>query len=217
MGILGIATAVVGLVFLLLGLYAYVQVQAGYGSLHAFSAAQDITLSYNDDGELIDRGETEGAEAIMELLTDDWGYNVKNSELDPDDPLLDTGSEYMYQMATIAYHVMHGTQTIVLDETTEYNGETFKKGEYEFDVDGRYWTGFDRMHPIEGPARGQAWTGTAHGLIGELGVGAVTASTLELGRGISFIVMALGLTFAMIGIGLVWVGRGIATAPQTAS
>jgi hypothetical protein len=216
MAILGLLTGAIGIVFVLVGIYAMVQVEAGYDALHAFSKAQDVRLSYNDDDELVDRGTTEGAEDILELLEDDWGYNVRESELDPDDPLVDTGTEYMYQMATIAHHVLHGTQTIVLDESTEYEGEKFKKGEYTFDVDGRYWTDFDRMHPLEGPARGQAWSGTAHGLIAELGVGAVTASTLELGRGVALIIITLGLSFGFLGLGIVWAGRGVATLPPAA-
>lgn len=40
----------------------------------------------------------------------------------------------------------------------EYNGEVLKAGTYEFAVDGCYWADFDRQHPIEGPARAQAWT-----------------------------------------------------------
>ena len=45
-------------------------------------------------------------------------------------------------------------------------------------MNGRYWTGFDRMHPLDGKVREMAWSGVAHGLIAELGVGTVTASTL---------------------------------------
>ena len=40
-------------------------------------------LEYNEDGQLVDRGETEGARAIMSLLEDDWKYPVVESELDP--------------------------------------------------------------------------------------------------------------------------------------
>ena len=93
----------------------------------------------------------------------------------------------------------------------------FDAGAYEFDVDGRYWTDFDRQHPLEGAARGQAWSGTAHGLIAELGVGAVTASTLELGRAVSFVVFGLGLTFGLLGVGLVWAGRGMVASRETAA
>jgi len=129
-------------------------------------------------------------------------------EFDPADPLVNTDSEYMYQMATVGFHVLHGTQTVVLDEAVEYNGETFEAGTYEFDVDGRYWTDFDRMHPLEGPAREQAWTGTAHGLFAELGVGTVTHSALQLALSLAAILAGLGLTFMVAGGGLVWAAVG---------
>ncbi len=205
---LGIVMTVIGVVFAIAGVYAFTQVQAGYASLQAFSEAQGVELSYNDAGQLVDRGTTEGAEAIMTLLTDEWGYPVKASELDPNDPLVNTASEYMFMMATIGYHVLEGTQTVVLTDSVEYNGETFAAGTYEVPVDGRYWTGFDRMHPLDGPARSQAWSGTVHGLFGELGVGTVTASTLQLGLGVSALIFGLGLTITLLGAGLLWAGRG---------
>ena len=100
---------------------------------------------------------------------------------------------------------------MVLDEDVEYNGEVFKAGTYEFDVDGKYWTGFDREHPIEGIAREQAWSGTAHGLIAELGVGTVTHSALQMGLAIAGIMAGFGLTIILAGLGLVWVGRAPVT------
>jgi hypothetical protein len=204
---LGAVLALIGLGFVVGGGVAYTKVQAGYDSLQSFSEAQNVTLSYNDDGQLVDRGTTEGADRIMSLLEDDWNYPVVNSDLDADDPLVDTGTEYMYQMATIAYHTLHGTQTVVLDETVEYNGETFEAGTYEFEVDGRYWTDFDRRHPIEGQARDMAWSGTAHALVAELGVGSVTSSTLQMGLGLAALLGGLGFTFMLTGAGLVWAMR----------
>ncbi|MCJ7782014.1 MAG: hypothetical protein MUQ27_14440 [Acidimicrobiia bacterium] len=204
---LGIVLSVIGLIFVIAGGVAYTQVQAGYGSLQAFSEAQNVELSYNDAGQLVDRGATEGADAIMTLLTDDWGYPVVQSDLDPNDPLVNTASEYMFQMATITYHTLYGTQTVVLTEDAEYNGETFPAGTYDVPVEGRYWTGFDRMHPLEGPARDQAWNGTAHALIAELGVGTVTHSALQLGLAIAGTLAAIGLTVLVAGLGLVWVGK----------
>ncbi len=206
--ILGYVLMVIGVGFLAGGGIAYTMTQDGYDSLQSFSEAQGVELSYNEDGQLVDRGTTEGADAIMTLLTDDWGYPVDMGEFDPADPLVNTDSEYMYQMATVGYHTLHGTQTIVLDETVEYNGETFEAGTYEFDVDGRYWTDFDRMHPLEGPARSQACTGTAHGLFAELGVGTVTHSALQLALSLAAILAGLGLTFMVAGGGLVWAATG---------
>jgi hypothetical protein len=189
---LGFALAVIGLGFVVGGGVALAKTQDGYGSLQAFSEAQNVTLTYNEDGQLVDRGDPEQAQAILDLLTDDWGYPVVESDLDPNDPLVNTATEYMYQMATIVYHTLYSTQTVVLDEAVEYNGETFAPGVYEFEVDGRYWADFDRMHPIEGPAREQAWSGTAHALVAELGVGTVTHSTLQLALARSYVGFSRG-------------------------
>jgi hypothetical protein len=205
--LLGIVLGLIGLAFLAAGGFAFLKVQEGTASLKAFSAAQDVQLTYNDEGVLVDRGEAEGAQAIMALLTDDWGYPVADSELDPNDPIVNTASEYMFQMATIAYHTLNGVQTVVLTEDVEYDGELFEAGTYEFEVDGRYFSQFDREHPIEGLARAQAWSGTAHGLIGELGVGTVTASALQLGLAMAGLFAGVGATFLLTGVGLVWATR----------
>ncbi len=205
---LGIALLVVGMGFVIAGGVAYFRVQDGYSSLHAFSEAQNVELSYNEDGQLTDRGTTEGADAILALLADEWQYPVVDSDLDPNDPLVNTGSEYMYQMATVVHHVLDGTQQVTLTEDVEYNGELFAAGTYDVPVEGRYWTDFDRQHPLEGPARELAWTGTVHGLVGELGVGTVTHSTLQMGLALSGLMAGLGLTFLMVGAGMVWATRG---------
>ncbi len=218
LNLLGAFLLVVGFVFVVAGAVAYTKVQDGYGSLQAFSEAQNVTLSYNEDGQLTDRGTTEGAEAIMTLLTDDWKYPVVGSDLDPNDPLVNTGTEYMYQMATIAHHVLDGTQTVTLDEAVEYDGVTYDAGTYEVAVDGKYWTDFDRSHPLEGPAREMAWSGTVHGLVGELGVGTVTHSTLQLALALAALFGGLGLVFMLSGGGVIWAARGKrgdATVPDT--
>jgi hypothetical protein len=202
--IVGVVLALVGLGFLIASGVAYTKVQSGYDSLDAFSASQNVTLSYNDDGQLIDRGTTEGAEAIMVLLVDDWGYGINEADLDPNDPVVNTATEYMFQMATIGYHVLHGTQTVVLVEDVEYNGEVFTAGTYDVAVEGKYWTDFDRSHPLEGPARSQAWSGTVHGLFAELGVGTITHSTLQIALALTGIMAAIGFTVLFAGLGLFW-------------
>jgi hypothetical protein len=138
---LGAVLALIGLAFLVGAGVAYAKVQDGYDSLRALSAAQNVELTYNEDGEL------------------------------------------------------------------------FEARTYEFEVDGRYWTDFDREHPIEGLAREQAWTGTAHGLIGELGVGTVTHSALQLGLGVAALLAGLGATFILLGAGL-RVGQQDQAGPQ---
>src|SRR5688572_22315464 len=205
---LGIVLALMGIVFIAGGGYAVVKTQEGFTSLNALSAAQNVKLSYNDQGQLVDRGETEGAAAIMSLLRDDWKYPVNASELNPNDPLVDTPTEYMYQMATISYHTLHGTQTVVLPEdVTAADGTVYKAGTYEFAVDGRYFSEFNRANPIEAKAREQAWSGTAHALIANLGVGTATGSALQLGLGIAALFAGIGALALIAGLGLVWAVR----------
>ena len=204
---LGYALVVIGLIFAVAGGVTYTRVQDGYDSLKAFSEVQNVELSYNEEGQLTDRGTTEGADTIKALLTDEWQYPVVEGDLDPNDPLVNTGTEYMYQMATVVQHTIHGTQTVVLDEAVEYDGETFDAGTYEVDIDGKYWADFDRAHPLEGPARGQAWTGTVHGLVGELGVGTVTHSTLQMGLALAGTFAGLGAVFILTGLGLAWAAK----------
>jgi hypothetical protein len=205
---LGIVLAIFGLGFVAAGGYAFMKVQEGQRSLNEFSAAQNVTLTYNEEGQLVDRGETAGAQAIMSLLVNDWGYPVQSSELNPNDPVVNTASEYMFQMATVSYHTLHSTQTVVLEQdVTAADGTLYAAGTYEFPVDGRYWAAFDRSNPIEAAAREQAWTGTAHALIAELGVGTTTASTLQMGLGLVGLFVGVGFMFFFAGIGLAWAAR----------
>ncbi len=224
LGLLGIFLIVVGIGYFIGAGVAYSKVQGGYGSLQSFSEVQDVQLGYDEDGNLTDRGTVEGAEAIMSLLEDDWNFPVVSGDLDPNDPLVNTATEYMFQMATISYHVLNGTQTVTLTEAdltgedgtvaTEYacNGETVAVPSpfpadgvtCEFEVDGRYWTGFDRMDPVQGQARDMAWSGTAHALVAELGVGAATHSTLQLALGVAALLAGLGVVSTVMGVAFIW-------------
>lgn len=199
---IAIALMGLGLAVVAMGAVNWQKADAGLASLDAVYTAQDVTLSYNEDGQLIDRGTTEGADAIMALLQDDWKFPVVEADLNPADPLVNTPTELMFQYATITYHVVNGTQTVTLDEAAEYNGETFPAGTYEFEVDGRYWTGFDRMHPIEGPARGLAWSGTVHGLLGEIGAGVAADYQAGYAHFAAWRTVIVGLAFVLAGGGL---------------
>lgn len=206
--ILGIVLALMGLGFIAGGGYSFIKTQEGHASLGALSAAQNVKLSYNDQGQLVDRGETVEAQQIMSLLRDDWKYPVNDADLNPNDPLVNTATEYMYQMATITFHTLHSTQTVVLPEdVTAADGTVYKAGTYEFAVDGRYFSQFNRANPIEAEAREQAWTGTAHGLIANLGVGTATATSLQLGLGIAALFAGFGFFALIAGFGLVWAVR----------
>jgi hypothetical protein len=237
LGLLGIFLIVVGIGYFVGAGVAYSKVQGGYGSLQAFSEVQNVELSYNDDGQLVDRGEVAGGQAIRSLLEDDWNFPVVEADLDPNDPLVNSATEYMYQMATISYHTLHGTQHVVLtaddltgdDGTvaTEYvcNGETIAVADpfpaegvtCDFEVDGRYWTDFDRTDPVQGAARELAWSGTAHALVAELGVGAATHSTLQLALGVAALLAGLGVVCMVMGAVFIWDTRrkGKVVVPDT--
>lgn len=228
--ITGVILILIGIVGIGASGYTYLRTQDSADSLQGFSEAQDVNLSYNADGQLIDRGTTEGAEGILELLGETWRWPIVDGELDSGDPLVNTATEYMYQMATIAYHTLHGTQTVVLAEEATWDGdgeegisddavvyfggewdpsttgvdEVFNPGTYQVPVAERYWTQFNRLHPLDGPAREQTWSGTVHGLFAQLGVGAVTASLAQVGLGIAAVVLLMGIGFGVAGILLIW-------------
>jgi hypothetical protein len=230
--IIGVALIIVGIVALGAAGYAYTKVQSGSSALQGFSSAQKVELSYNDQGQLVDRGQTEGADAILALLKDEWKWPVNDGDLNPNDKVVNTATEYMYQMATIAHHTLTGTQTVVLTERVEWDGNgdgtvdatapvytggdwdpttagqdaIFEPGVYQVPVNNRYYSQFNRLHPLDGPAREQAWSGLVHGLFAELGVGATTASSIEMGQGIAMVTALMGVGFLVIGGGLVWVG-----------
>ena len=205
---LGFGLVLIGIVFFAAGGYTLYKTQQGATALQTFSAAQNVNLTYNDQGQLVDRGKTEGAAAIMSLLTNDWGFTVDASEMNPNDPLVNTASEYMYQMATISYHTLHAATTVTFPTDVVVDGKVVQAaGSYDFTNTGKYWTGFDRTNPIEGAARDKVWTGTALALIGELGVGSVTASALTMGLGIAALFALIGVTVVLTGLGLVWATR----------
>ena len=228
LGFLGIFLIVVGFGYFIGAGVAYSKTQAGYGSLEAFSNAQSVELSYDDEGRLIDRGTVEGAQAIRSLLENDWNFPAVDGKggLDPNDPVVDNQSEYMFQMATIVYHTLNGEQTVVLtpekiaaaieagglgadgtyDGVVEaYRGQVLEAGvPYTVPVNGRYWTGFDRMDILDGAARELAWSGTAHALVAELGVGAATHSALMLALGIAGLLAGLGVVCTVMGVAFLW-------------
>jgi hypothetical protein len=228
LGLLGVFLIVVGIGYFAGAGVAFSKTQGGYGALEAFSAAQNVELSYNDEGQLVDRGTVEGAEAIMSLLEDDWDFPVTMGKggLDPNDPVVNNQSEYMFQMATIVYHVLNGEQTVVLTEADiargiengalaedgtyngaveAYQGQVLEAGvPYTVPVNGRYWTEFDRTDALDGKARELAWSGTAHALVAELGVGAATHSALMLALGIAGLLAGLGVVCTVMGVAFLW-------------
>jgi hypothetical protein len=66
---LGKLMVVMGILFVLGAGFAFYKIQEGYDSLQAFSAAQNVVLKYNEQGQLLDLGKPEAAQKIMRLLT----------------------------------------------------------------------------------------------------------------------------------------------------
>ena len=161
---------------------------------------------------------------------------MQQGDLNPNDPLVNTGTEYMYQMATIAHHTLDGATSVTLGAQVQFDGDgtdgmaadavtytpetlpqdagyvallkqdaIFEPGTYTVPTLGRYYTQFSRLHPLDGPARDQAWSGLVHGLFAELGVGATSFSAIQMGQALALISIAFGLTFVITGAGLVWV------------
>ena len=237
LGLLGTFLVLVGIGYFVGAGVAYSKVQGGYESLQAFSQAQNVKLTYNDQGQLTDGGKVENAQAIMKLLKDDWKFPVAQSDLDPKDPLVNTATEFMYQMATISHHTLDGTQHVVLavKDLTGTDGKVAATFDCngtqvavptpfpadgvtcDFKVDGRYWTGFDRSIPVQAKARDQAWSGTAHALVAELGVGAATHSTLQLALGVAALLAGLGVVCTVMGAAFIWDTRkkGKTVIPDT--
>ena len=167
----------------------------------------------------------EGGQAIMSLLKDDWkNFPVVEGDMDPNDPLVNTASEYMYQMATISFHTLNGTQVVVL--TADDIAAAI--GSEQLDADGTYngvveaYQGqvleprelrrsgqrplLDRLQPDRPPRRPRdmAWSGTAHALVAELGVGAATHSTLQLALGVAALLAGLGVVSTVSGVAFIW-------------
>ena len=113
-------------------------------------------------------------------------------------------------MATISYHTLNAKTTVTFPQDVVVDGAVVTKaGTYDFVNTGKYWTGFDRTNPIEGAAREKVWTGTALALVGQLGVGSVTASALQIGLGMAALLAGVGFTILLMGVGLVWATRAV--------
>lgn len=219
--ILGYALVVAGLGTAGAGfLYGLPQATDGLDSAMAMYESQGVSLSYNDDGQLIDRGTPEGAQAIMDLLVKEYKYPVKMSDFDPDDPIVNTRSELMFEYATITYHVLHTTVAVKLTEADvpiTYRGVDYTEpGTYNITLE-HYYAHLDRTNPIEGQLRA-AWSPLAFSLTSSLAGAHANQAAGELAKMTTIGIGAIGLLFAASGGGLVWAtyGHGRKAAPGPA-
>lgn len=202
----GLVLVMGGIVGISMGAYLFIMADAGLGSLEAVYEVQGRYMSYDDEGNFTDRGTAEAGAKILALLEEDYAYPLNYANLDPEDPLVNTPDELMVQYGIITYHTLHGTQTVVLDEAVEYQGVTYEAGTYEVEVDGKYYSDFDRRHPLEGPARTMAWSPLALSLNAQLIGGVNTDLQAGLAHFLSWSVFAgFGAMFVVTG-GLVFAG-----------
>lgn len=197
----GLVTAAVG------AFYVLPQADDGLASAQAIYAEEGVRLSYNAEGKLIDRGTPEGAQKILDMLETDWKYPVKASNFDPNDPVINTRDELMYQYATITYHVLHTTVAVKLaaaDVPITYRGVTYNEaGTYNITVE-KYYGQLDRTNPIERQLR-DAWSPLALALTGALAGAHANQAAGELAQGVAYFAMAVGGLVVFIGVGLFWV------------
>jgi hypothetical protein len=186
------------------------QADDGLDSAQAMYEAEGVTLSYNADGELVDRGTPEGAQKIMDLLVKEYKYPVKASDFDPDDPLVNTRSELMYEYATITYHVLHSTVAVRLTEADvpiTYRNVTYSEpGTYNITLE-HYYAHLDRTNPIERQLR-EAWSPLAFALTSSLAGAHANHAAGELARMTTLGIGAIGLVIAAAGGALVWASFG---------
>ncbi len=196
--------------------YGLPQANDGLDAAQAMYEDEAVTLSYNDAGQLVDRGTPEGAQKILDLLEQDWKYPVNRANLDPDDPLVNTRDELMYQYATIIYHVKHSVVAVKLtaaDVPITYNGVTYTEaGTYNITVE-KYFAELDRTNPIEKQLR-DSWSALALALTGSLAGAHANQAVGELARATSLGMGGLGLLFAAAGGGLVWMSFGRSAPTQ---
>ncbi|MFA5944435.1 MAG: hypothetical protein WC876_08220 [Candidatus Thermoplasmatota archaeon] len=205
--ILGIALTIAGLAVAGGGfLYGMPQATDGLDSAQAMYEAQGVSLSYDANGTLIDRGTPEGAQRIMDLLEDDFQYPVNHANFDSEDPLINTRDELMFEYATITYHVLHSTVAVKLTATDvpiTYRGvEYTEPGTYNITLE-HYYAHLDRTNPVERQLR-EAWSPLAFGLTASLAGAHANQATGELARATTMGIGAIGLVFTAAGAGLIW-------------
>ncbi len=216
--IIGVVLVVAGLVVAAVGFfYAMPLASDGLDSAQAVYEQQGVTLSYDEQGRLLDRGTPEGAQAILAMLRDEWNYPIDHDNLDPDDPLVNTRDELMYQYAVITWHVLHGTAAVTLTEEhvpISYRGVAYTEpGTYDIEV-GAYYAQLDRTHPIEGQLRA-AWSPLALSLLAALSSGHANQAAGEIAWYVGLGAGGIGLLFAVAGAGAIWVSLPPASQDET--
>ena len=112
---LGIVLAVMGLAFVVGGGYTLYRTNQGADALQAFSAAQNVTLAYDDQG-VLGGDDPEEAAAIMSLLVNDWGYCGRPERAEPERSARQHLQRVHVPDGDHRLSHPHGSTTVVLDE-----------------------------------------------------------------------------------------------------
>ena len=100
---LGKLVVVLEILFVLGASFEFYKIRDGYDLLQIFSAAQNVVLKYNEQGQLLNLGKPEATQKIVCLLTEDWGCPVVELELDPNNLLvLASYRKFNHASATMA-------------------------------------------------------------------------------------------------------------------
>lgn len=133
-----------------------------------------------------------------------------NGDFDPDDPLVNTRSELMYEYATITYHVLHSNVAVTLtdaDVPITYRGvEYTEPGTYNITLE-HYYAHLDRTNPIERQLR-EAWSPLAFSLTSSLAGAHANQAAGELAYMTTLGLGGISLLFVLAGVGLVWATWG---------
>ena len=126
---LGKLVVVLEILFVLGASFEFYKIRDGYDLLQIFSAAQNVVLKYNEQGQLLNLGKPEATQKIVRLLTEDWGCPVVELELDPNNLLaLASHRKFNHASATTALlrsRVVNHLPEAVDDGNTLTNSDAF--------------------------------------------------------------------------------------------
>ena len=135
-----------------------IKTQAGANALQAFSAAQNVKLSYNDQGSSSTAARPPGPRRSWPSWSTSGGTRsttASSTRMTRSSTRPASTCTRWPRSPTTPFR--RPDRRLPEDVRRRRHGRT-KAGTYEFQNDGKYWTGFDRTNPIEGAAREQAWT-----------------------------------------------------------
>ena len=207
--VIGVMLAVVGLAFIAGGGFAFYKTNQGAQALQAFSVAQNVKLNYNDSGPARrprrDRWSREDHVAPRERLGLRGRQGRARTRMTRSSTRPASTCTRWPRSPTTPSTARRPSRSPRMSSSTEWS----RPGGRHVRLPERRQV-LDRLRPDRpdpGCGSRKIWTGTAHALIAELGVGSVTASALTMGLGMAALLAGFGGTLLLTGLGLVWATR----------